>query len=131
MRKNAEYVLYIEDDRSSMLLMRHIFRKKLPELQLLEAVTMEEGIMLMDLHRPSLILMDIQLPGMDGYEGLERLRSDSNTAMIPIWAISASALNDDVQRGLDAGFRKYLKKPLAMESFVHQIRESLLAADDQ
>ncbi len=131
MRNNAEYVLYIEDDRSSMLLMRHIFRKKLPELRLLEAATMEEGIALMDLHRPRLILMDIQLPGMDGYEGIERLRSDPNTATIPIWAISASALNDDVQRGLEAGFKKYLKKPLAMESFVHQIRESLLVADDQ
>lgn len=125
MQENAKNVLYIEDDRSSMLLMRHIFRKKLPELRLLEAVTMEEGISLADLHRPSLILMDLQLPGMDGYEGIERLRSNSNTMSIPIWAVSASALNDDVQRGLDAGFQKYLKKPLAMEGFVREIREGL------
>ncbi|GGN97799.1 response regulator [Saccharibacillus kuerlensis] len=128
MREAVECVLYIEDDRSSMLLMRHIFRKKLPEIRLMEAWSVEDGIMLAGLHRPSLILMDIQLPGMDGFEGVINLRSDLKTASIPVWAVSASALNDDVQRGLEAGFQKYLKKPLKMEDFVREIRESLQLA---
>ncbi|MCQ4086432.1 response regulator [Saccharibacillus sp. JS10] len=106
--------------------MRHIFRKKLSEIRLLEAETMEKGMQLIALHRPSLILMDIQLPDMDGYEGLQRLYADPNTSTIPIWAISASALNDDVEKGLTAGFQKYLRKPLMMEPFVYQLRTSLL-----
>ncbi|WP_172195792.1 response regulator [Saccharibacillus qingshengii] len=122
-------VLYIEDDRASMLLMRHIFRKKLPGLTLLEASSVEEGIALAQLHQPNLILMDIQLPDMDGFEGIGSLRSDLKTASIPVWAVSASALDDDVQRGLEAGFQRYLKKPLGMGPFVRQIKESLNLVD--
>lgn len=125
LQKEPACVLYIEDDLSSMLLIRHIFRKKLPEFTLLEAGSVEEGFRLAKLHRPFLILMDIQLPGMDGYEGVIRLNSDPETASIPVWAVSASALDDDVQRGLEAGFQQYLKKPLGMGGFVQLIRESL------
>ncbi|NGZ75186.1 response regulator [Saccharibacillus alkalitolerans] len=125
MVKDAMCVLYIEDDRSSMLLMRHIFKKKLPRLTLLEAWNVEEGLALARLHRPKLILMDIQLPDMDGYEGVAGLRSDPNTTSIPVWAVSASALDDDVKQGLEAGFQKYLKKPLGMGSFVRLVEEAL------
>lgn len=125
LQRDSAYVLYIEDDRSSMLLIRHIFRKKLPEFTLLEAGSVEEGMRLARIHRPILILMDIQLPGMDGYEGVTRLNADPQTSLIPVWAVSASALDDDVQRGLSAGFQQYLKKPLGMGTLVRLIRESL------
>ncbi|WP_179218652.1 response regulator [Saccharibacillus sp. O23] len=122
MRTNRTRVLYVEDDRASMLLMRHLFRKKFPEVVLLEAETSERGIELAQSCGPSLILMDIVLPGADGYEGLDRLRNLQETAGIPVWAISALAMEEDVQKALEAGFIRYIRKPLNVEDFARGIQ---------
>lgn len=121
-RTNRTRVLYVEDDRASMLLMRHLFRKKFPEMVLLEAETSEHGIELAQSCEPSLILMDILLPGEDGYEGLDKLRNLKETAGIPVWAISALAMEEEVQKALEAGFVRYIRKPLNVEDFTRGIQ---------
>ncbi|OWA34080.1 hypothetical protein B9G55_17270 [Saccharibacillus sp. O16] len=122
---NRTRMLYVEDDRASMLLMRHLFRKKFPGVIMLEAETAERGVELALTCRPSLILMDILLPGLDGYEGLERLRNLKETTAIPVWAISALAMEEDVRRALDAGFVRYIRKPLNVEDFTGEIEHFL------
>src|SRR5579871_6424719 len=78
----------------------------------LEATTAEEGIELAATHRPSLVLMDIQLPGVDGIEALARLRADDRTADIPVLAVTAQAMRGDRERFAEAGFDGYLSKPV-------------------
>jgi two-component system, cell cycle response regulator DivK len=84
----------------------------------LEASDGEEGIELARSHRPDLILMDVQLPGMDGVEALGRLRADAATATIPVVALTAFAMKDDRERFLAAGFRGYLEKPISVRELL-------------
>ena len=117
-------VLYIEDNPMNLRLMQQIFAGR-DNLELRHAETAETGIALAQAHPPALILMDINLPGMDGYVALKALQADARTADIPVIAITANAMIGDEARGLQAGFAAYLTKPLdvvrflqAMEKFV-------------
>jgi signal transduction histidine kinase/ActR/RegA family two-component response regulator len=104
-------VLYIEDNPVNTMLMQAILSRE-PKLRLLCASLPEEGMAMAVAERPDLILLDIQLPGIDGYEVLRRLRADEHTRAIPVIAISANAMTGDVEAGLAAGFDAYLTKPL-------------------
>ncbi len=104
-------VLYVEDNPSNLRLMEMIF-DQWPDLDLLAAPTAEMGLELARTAAPELVIMDINLPGMDGFEALEALRQDPATKEIPVIALSADVAESDRKRGLEAGFQEYLAKPL-------------------
>jgi PAS domain S-box-containing protein len=105
------HVLYIEDNPMNQRLMQQIFASRnYPELRV--AHTAEIGIQLARADLPTLILMDINLPGMDGYQALAALKADPKTAAAPVVAVSANAMKGDEKRGLEAGFAAYLTKPI-------------------
>ena len=103
-------VLVVEDNEKNMKLFRDVLQAS--GFKTLEATTAEEGIDLAAAHRPSLVLMDIQLPGVDGIEALARLRADQRTADIPVLAVTAQAMRGDRERFAEAGFDGYLSKPV-------------------
>jgi PAS domain S-box-containing protein len=104
-------VLYIEDNPMNLRLMQQIFARR-PELELRDAHTAELGIELARAQPPQLILMDINLPGMNGFAALAELKADVRTASIPVIAVSANAMKGDQERGMTAGFVDYLTKPI-------------------
>ena len=123
-------VLYVEDNEDSTLLVAHILGRE-KGLHVLAAHTGELGLEVALVEQPDLIILDIQLPGMDGYEVLRRLRENPLTRDIPAIAFSADALPEHVKRGIAAGFADYLTKPLQVEEFVrsiHGILRSLKAS---
>jgi CheY-like chemotaxis protein len=95
----------------------------LPGARLLEAPDGALGLELARGHQPDLIVLDIALPDMDGYGLLKRLRAASETAGIPVIALSASAMPADIERGLQAGFLRYLTKPVKMRELFAVISE--------
>jgi CheY-like chemotaxis protein len=97
-------------------------------LHLISAELPEAGLQLARAQRPDLILLDIQLPGIDGYEVLRRLRADEGTRDIPVIAISANAMPADLERGLAAGFRDYLTKPIDQRVLVAALNKALQRA---
>ncbi|NGZ75184.1 response regulator [Saccharibacillus alkalitolerans] len=122
MQNAKNRILYIEDDVSNMLVMRHVFKQKLSQLTLLESLTVEEGLEQARAASPCLILMDLKFPGMDGYQGLTELRRRPETLLIPVWAVSACVLDEEIEQGMRAGFDVYWTKPLEMKSFVQAVR---------
>ncbi len=106
-------VLYVEDNPVNALLMEAMVERE-PGVRLLHAALPEQGLELARTEKPHLILLDIQLPGIDGFEVLRRLRADDSTRGIPVVAVSASAMDGDVARGLVAGFDDYLTKPVEL-----------------
>ncbi len=104
-------VLYIEDNAVNQLLMQGMLAQR-PGVELLLSAWPEEGLTLAARERPDLILLDIQLPGIDGFEVMRRLRADAATAAIPVVAVTANAMNSDLEAARRAGFDGYLTKPL-------------------
>jgi CheY-like chemotaxis protein len=86
------------------------------------ARTAEDGITLAVKEPPDLVLMDLQLPGIDGMEALRRLRESPRTADIPVVAVTAQAMKRDRERALEAGFDGYLEKPISVRIFPDQVR---------
>jgi signal transduction histidine kinase/ActR/RegA family two-component response regulator len=109
-------LLYIEDNPANLRLVQEIvgFRS---DLRLLSAPDGQLGLSLARSRRPEVILMDLNLPGMSGFEVLAQLRREPGTAAIPAIALSANAMQRDVERGLAAGFDRYLTKPIDIEKF--------------
>jgi hypothetical protein len=119
-------VLYVEDNPLNVSVMRHIFHL-LPGAELLIASSGEMALELMAESLPDLVLMDINLPGMSGLEVLHAMRMTARTAAIPVFAVSASAMPDEIKAGLDAGFQAYLTKPFETQTLVTRIRNILSA----
>ncbi len=119
----GELILIVEDNEKNRKLMRDVLRVK--GYQTVEAETAEEGIRLAQEAGPSLILMDLQLPGMNGIEALGRLRSDPRTEAIPVIAVTASAMTQDRQRIMAAGFDGYQTKPISVKEFLAAVRQGL------
>jgi signal transduction histidine kinase/CheY-like chemotaxis protein len=118
-------ILYVEDNPANVELMEQI-AKRVPA-RFLTAHNAELGIALAVAERPDLILMDINLPQMDGYEALALLKRNPATSAIPVMALTAHAMQKDVARGLAAGFVRYHTKPFQVDSMVDTIRELLQA----
>ena len=116
-------ILIVEDNEQNMKLVRDVLGHV--GYRTLEAGDAELGIELARTHRPDLILMDVQLPGMNGMEALARLRSDSVTAELRVVAVTAFAMKEDRARILAAGFDGYLEKPLDVRAFPGQVSELL------
>jgi hypothetical protein len=118
-------LLYIEDNTVALRLMQKVIAKW-PGLELRGAPTAEIGIALAHAEPPDLILMDINLPGMDGYEALAQLKADPVTAHIPVIAVTANAMKGDHERAQAAGFAAYLTKPIDI-SILHESLSKALA----
>ena len=107
-------ILYIEDNPANLRLVQEIVAFR-ADLRLLSAPDGHAGLALAHTHRPAVILMDLNLPGMSGFEVLAQLRRDPATAHIPAIALTANAMPRDIERGLSAGFARYLTKPIDIE----------------
>lgn len=117
-------VLYIEDNPANMRLVKKIM-SGLGGVTLITAESAEAGLELVRVHHPHLILLDINLPGMDGFEALARLREDGKSCAIPVVAVTASAMPDQVKRIKNAGFDDCLTKPINLQRFVAVVNELL------
>jgi signal transduction histidine kinase/ActR/RegA family two-component response regulator len=109
-------ILYIEDNPANLRLVQEILSFR-ADLRLLSAPDGHAGLALAHMHRPAIILLDLNLPGMNGFEVLAQLRRDAATAHIPVVALTANAMPHDIERGLSAGFTRYLTKPIDIEQF--------------
>ncbi len=129
----AEFVprllLYVEDNPANLRLVEEIvaFRR---DLRLLSAHDGHLGLQLARAHRPDIILMDLNLPGMSGFEVLRQLGADPETADIPVIALTANAMPRDIERGVAAGFHRYLTKPIDIEKFTEAINSTLAEGPD-
>ena len=121
----GELILIIEDNEKNRKLVRDVLQFK--GYRTLEAETAEAGLTLARENHPALILMDIQLPGMNGIDALAHLRADSITRNIPVMAVTASAMTQDRQKILAAGFDAYQSKPIDVKGFIAQVGEMLAA----
>jgi CheY-like chemotaxis protein len=108
-------ILYIEDNPANLRLVQEIVAFR-ADLRLLTAPDGHAGLALAHMHRPAIILMDLNLPGMSGFEVLAQLRRDPDTALIPVVALTANAMPRDIERGLSAGFARYLTKPIDIDN---------------
>ena len=113
-------VLVVEDNEKNMKLVRDVLQAT--GYRTLEATSGEDAIELALAHAPALVLMDVQLPGIDGVEALARLRRDERTAAIPVLALTAQAMQGDRERFLGAGFDGYLSKPVDVAELIAVVR---------
>lgn len=122
-------LLYVEDNPANLRLVEEIvaFRR---DLRLLSAHDGHLGLQLARAHRPDIILMDLNLPGMSGFEVLRQLGADPETADIPVIALTANAMPRDIERGMAAGFHRYLTKPIDIEKFTEAINSTLAEGPD-
>lgn len=121
---SAKTVLYIEDNPVNLTLVKKIIEKK-TDYHFLSAVEPMSGLECANSEIPDLILLDIFLPGIDGYEVLKRLQENPDTANIPVIALSANAMQNDIDKGRAAGFIEYLSKPIDVAGFLETINQVL------
>ena len=119
----GELILVVEDNEKNRKLVRDVLTFK--GYVVVETESGEEGVRLARERQPRLILMDIQLPGIDGIEALRRIRADEATSGIPVVAVTASAMDRDRQKIMAAGFDGYQSKPLNVKEFVAAVAELL------
>jgi CheY-like chemotaxis protein len=122
-------LLYVEDNPANLKLVEQIIARH-PDMRLLTAVNGNLGIGIARDNQPEVILMDINLPGINGFEALKLLRSDPATAHIPVIAISANAMPRDIKKGLEAGFFLYLTKPIKVNEFMDALDTALEYAEN-
>ena len=123
-------LLYVEDNPANLKLVEQLIARH-PDICLLTAVNGNSGIQLARDSQPEVILMDINLPGISGFEALQILRSDPITAHIPVIAVSANAMPLDIERGLKAGFFRYITKPLKVSEFMEALDVAMAYAGRQ
>ena len=120
-------VLYVEDNIGNVRLLERLLMHR-PNINLITTLQGRLGLELAQQHRPDLILLDVHMPDLSGYEVLELLRGDPRTASIPVVMLSADASHEQIQRFRDAGARDYLTKPLDLQSFLEQLDDYLREA---
>jgi len=122
---NGKLILIVEDNEKNRKLVRDVLQFK--GYVTLESTNAEDGIRLAKEHRPDLILLDIQLPGINGSVALSRLRHDPETESIPVIAVTASAMAQDEHRLMAEGFDDYQRKPLEIREFIEVVRRRVEA----
>jgi DNA-binding response OmpR family regulator len=122
-----QLILIIEDNERNLKLVRDVLQFN--GFQTAEARTAEDGLALASASPPDLVLLDLQLPGIDGMEAFRQLRGNSSTAGVPVVAVTALAMKDDRERVLGAGFDGYLEKPISVRELPGQVRAFLTAAE--
>jgi two-component system cell cycle response regulator DivK len=118
---NGHLVLIVEDNEKNMKLARDVLQYH--GFATVEATTGEDGVTLARERMPAVILMDIQLPGIDGVTALQRIREDAETSRIPVVALTASVMKEDRERFDKAGFDGFITKPIDVKKFPDQVRE--------
>ena len=121
-------ILVVEDNERNLKLVRDIL--SFAGYEVIAARSGEQGVDLAREQRPDLVLMDLQLPAMDGVEALRVLRDDPDTRPIPVVAVTAFAMKDDRDRALRAGFDGYLEKPINVRAFPEIVRGFLHSKED-
>ncbi|MEO7497502.1 MAG: ATP-binding protein, partial [Massilia sp.] len=121
-------LLYVEDNPANLMLVEQLVARR-SDLKLLTAIDAHLGIALARAYQPSIILMDINLPGLSGFGALRILQNDQTTAHIPVMALSANAVPRDIEKGLEAGFFRYLTKPIQIAEFMDALDVALRFAE--
>ena len=119
----GELILIVEDNDKNRKLVRDVLTFK--GYEVIETETGEEGIRLARERCPSLVLMDIRLPGIDGMEALRQLRAEATTREIPVMAMTASVMSEDRRRVMGAGFDAYQGKPIQVNDFLAAVAQTL------
>jgi CheY-like chemotaxis protein len=118
-------LLYVEDNPANLMLVEDLIARR-PDIRLVSARDGVSGIEMAHAENPDVILMDINLPGISGIEALSVLSSGLATAHIPVIALSANAMPRDIERGLEAGFFRYLTKPIKVNEFMETLDVAML-----
>ena len=113
-------LLYVEDNPANLMLVEQIMVEH-PHISMFSARDGNHGVALARAHRPDAILMDINLPGISGIEAMNILRKDQSTRHIPIIALSANAMLQEIENGLEAGFFSYLTKPIKINELMNAL----------
>jgi two-component system, cell cycle response regulator DivK len=119
----SKRILVVEDHETNRRILRDLLTSAGYELT--EAVTGEQGVTLAETYRPDLILMDIQLPGLDGYGATRRIKENPTLRHIPIIAVTSYALSGDEDKAFEAGCKAYVSKPFSPRAVLAKIRECL------
>ena len=117
----SKLILVVEDQEDNRRIMRDLLASA--GYEVIEAVSGEEGVAAAETHRPELILMDIQLPGLDGYEATRRIKASPDLQHIPIIVVTSYALSGDDVKGYEAGCDDYVSKPFSPRELLAKIRE--------
>ena len=117
--------LYIEDNRANLNLVKQLVQVHWPNAELLTAEDPLTGLELLNHNEIQIVLLDINLPVMSGYEVLARIRENEVTSAIPVIAVSANAMPSDVKAGIEAGFNEYITKPIKIDDFFEIIDQIL------
>ena len=121
---SSKKVLYIEDDLVNTSLMKQIIKGSTSHT-IITASDAMKGLVLAEEQQPDLILMDINMPGMSGYEAMTELQKMKATQHIPVVAVSANAMRKDIEKGKAAGFNNYITKPFDIKTIVNVVEEIL------
>ena len=119
----SKLILVVEDQEDNRRIMRDLLTSV--GYEVIEAVTGEEGVTTAETHRPDLILMDIQLPGLDGYEATRQIKANPDLEHIPIIVVTSYALSGDDVKAFEAGCNAYVSKPFSPRELLAKIREYL------
>jgi len=123
-------LLYVEDNPANLTLVEHLVARR-SDLKLLTAINAFIGVQMVRTLKPDIILMDINLPGISGFDALRLLQEDETTKNIPVIALSANAMPRDIEKGMDAGFFRYLTKPIRVNEFMSALDVALRHASEQ
>jgi two-component system, cell cycle response regulator DivK len=119
----ATRILVVEDNPKNMKLVRDVL--EYAGYEVIEATSGEDGVRLAEIERPQLILMDLQLPGIDGTEALRQIRGGRDGRDVPVVAVTAFAMDEDRTRAFASGFDGYVEKPISVRSFREQVQAFL------
>ena len=123
----SKRILVIEDHEDNRRILRDLLTSA--GYESIEAVTGEEGVVLAEIHRPDLIFMDIQLPGLDGYEATRRIKANPALRHIPVIAVTSYALSGDDVKAREAGCDAYVTKPFSPRALLAKVREYFPAGE--
>ena len=119
-------ILVVEDNTKNLKLVRDVLQ--FAGFEIIEATTGEDGVELMATEHPDLVLMDLQLPGIDGAEALRQIREMPDVGQVPVLAVTAFVMDEDRRRATQAGFDGYVEKPISVRGLTDQVR-ALLAPE--
>lgn len=119
-------ILVVEDNTKNLKLVRDVLQ--FAGFEIIEATTGEDGVELMATEHPDLVLMDLQLPGIDGAEALRQIREMPDVGQVPVLAVTAFVMDEDRRRASQAGFDGYVEKPISVRGLTDQVR-ALLASE--
>ncbi len=119
-------ILVVEDNTKNLKLVRDVLQ--FAGFEIIEATTGEDGVELMATEHPDLVLMDLQLPGIDGAEALRQIREMPDVGQVPVLAVTAFVMDEDRRRASQAGFDGYVEKPISVRGLTDQVR-ALLAPE--